>query len=307
MIQVRFHGRGGHGIKTASRILGTAAFLHGYEAQDFPIYGAERRGAPIVAFTRIADRPILMRGPITEPDCVIIADETLLADVPGGPLAGVTHNTVVFVNTDLSPEALRERIAIPGGLITLDVTRRVEEALGSPRSLSGALGGVACRMVATIDLHQMNQAVRQELGALDLPEAAVEKNAALAEACFHALPMPVWDRDGTAPKPASGTRPIALTFHPAAVSAPSILTHANTRLRHTGDWRFFRPEIDRERCNRCGICVLRCPDGVIALDKDGYPVIDYEECKGCLICASECPLHVITSEKEAHHASDAHG
>ena len=99
MIQIRFHGRGGHGIKTASRILGTAAFLQGYEAQDSPLYGAERRGAPIVAFTRIAEMPILMRGMITEPDIVIIADETLITDGPGSPLDGIDSKTLVFVNT----------------------------------------------------------------------------------------------------------------------------------------------------------------------------------------------------------------
>jgi len=68
MLRVRFHGRGGQGIKTASQILGTAAFLSGFQSQDFPLYGAERRGAPIVAFTRINKTPILERGPISIPD-----------------------------------------------------------------------------------------------------------------------------------------------------------------------------------------------------------------------------------------------
>ncbi|MDH5576003.1 MAG: 2-oxoacid:acceptor oxidoreductase family protein, partial [Nitrospirota bacterium] len=59
MIRIRFHGRGGHGVKTASRIVGTAAFLAGYQVQDSPIYGAERRGAPVTAFTRIDTTSIL--------------------------------------------------------------------------------------------------------------------------------------------------------------------------------------------------------------------------------------------------------
>ena len=62
MIRVRFHGRGGHGVKMASRILGTAAFLAGRHVQDSPVYGAERRGAAVTAFTRIDDEPILERG-----------------------------------------------------------------------------------------------------------------------------------------------------------------------------------------------------------------------------------------------------
>jgi pyruvate ferredoxin oxidoreductase gamma subunit len=66
MHAVRFHGRG-QGAKTASRILGTAAFLEGYQAQDSPIYGAERRGAPVAAFTRIAKEPIHERDLIAPP------------------------------------------------------------------------------------------------------------------------------------------------------------------------------------------------------------------------------------------------
>ena len=80
MQAIRFHGRGGQGAKTASRILGTAAFLEGYQAQDSPIYGAERRGAPVAAFTRIAKEPIHERGLIARPDLVVIADASLLND-----------------------------------------------------------------------------------------------------------------------------------------------------------------------------------------------------------------------------------
>ena len=71
---------GGQGAKTASRILGTAAFLEGYQAQDSPIYGAERRGAPVAAFTRIAKEPIHERDLIARPDLVVIADASLLND-----------------------------------------------------------------------------------------------------------------------------------------------------------------------------------------------------------------------------------
>lgn len=74
MEAVRFHGRGGQGAKTASRILGTAAFLSGLIAQDSPIYGAERRGAPVAAFTRIAREPIRERGVIAHPDVLCVAD-----------------------------------------------------------------------------------------------------------------------------------------------------------------------------------------------------------------------------------------
>ncbi|MGA7278297.1 MAG: 2-oxoacid:acceptor oxidoreductase family protein, partial [Desulfocapsaceae bacterium] len=68
MYRIRFHGRGGQGMKTASRILGRAFFLAGYEVQDAPRYGAERRGAPIFAYVRAARSPINERGIIQQPD-----------------------------------------------------------------------------------------------------------------------------------------------------------------------------------------------------------------------------------------------
>ena len=88
MLRIRFHGRGGQGMKTASRIVGSAAFQAGFVVQDAPVYGAERRGAPLAAFTRMARQSILERGAITHPDLVVVADDTLLTDPAAQPEAG---------------------------------------------------------------------------------------------------------------------------------------------------------------------------------------------------------------------------
>ena len=87
MYRIRFHGRGGQGMKTASRILGTAFFFEGFEVQDAPRYGAERRGAPIFAYVRASKETINERGIITAPDLVIVADDSLIAI----PAAGVLY------------------------------------------------------------------------------------------------------------------------------------------------------------------------------------------------------------------------
>ena len=99
VLRVRFHGRGGQGMKTAGRILGTAAFRAGFVVQDAPVYGAERRGAPMAAFVRIAREPILERGAILDPDLVLIADETLLDDPAALPLGGAGAGTTIVVNS----------------------------------------------------------------------------------------------------------------------------------------------------------------------------------------------------------------
>ena len=98
MLRIRLHGRGGQGIKTASQILGTLVFLSGYQSQDFPLYGAERRGAPIVASTRISPKPILEREPISITDLLLVGDESLLEDPQAAPLCGSDDQTVGFVN-----------------------------------------------------------------------------------------------------------------------------------------------------------------------------------------------------------------
>ena len=84
MYRIRLHGRGGQGMKTASRILGTALFAEGFDVQDAPRYGAERRGAPIDATVRASRGPIHERGRVTRPDLVIVGDETLVPVATAG-------------------------------------------------------------------------------------------------------------------------------------------------------------------------------------------------------------------------------
>src|SRR3989337_3336488 len=141
MFRVRFHGRGGQVAKIASRLLGTAAFLEGYYAQDFPLYGAERRGAPIAAFTRISKEPILERGVIAGPDIVIVMDETLLEDPLAHPLLGLKEGGVVFINTTHSPVEAKPKNKVKAQTITLDITGIGLEMLGSS-VLSTLAGGV---------------------------------------------------------------------------------------------------------------------------------------------------------------------
>jgi pyruvate ferredoxin oxidoreductase delta subunit len=65
----------------------------------------------------------------------------------------------------------------------------------------------------------------------------------------------------------------------------------------TGSWRVFKPRFDLEKCSRCGLCILICPEGCIA-DNDGTPKVDYDYCKGCGLCAEECPSDAIEMELE---------
>ncbi len=293
MIRIRFHGRGGQGIKTAGRLVGTAAFLAGYQVQDSPIYGAERRGAPVTAFTRIDTAPILERGVITEPDLIICGDETLLESPGMGVLAGVETASALFINA-ADPEVLKTKVKLTIPKVALDVTQRTLDRIGRASSLSVGLGATASRLAGRITLDRFHEAIRTELAALGMDPSMVENNCRLAADIYDALePVPI--QPGTGPVKET-VREIG--YDPVLLGTPSILAPGNAEARQTGAWRLERPEIDREQCSRCGLCFLRCPDGAIALDEQGYPMIDYEHCKGCLICLEQCPRHAIASRKE---------
>lgn len=319
MIRVRFHGRGGHGVKTASRILGTAAFRAGFQCQDSPIYGAERRGAAVAAFTRIDTRPILERGVIVRPDLVLVADETLLNDPTAGVLQGQESAKFLFVNAAGSPsgEELGRRLAtgtvIAPRLATLDLSEATHKLLGRSSALSSPLAAVAARLVGSIGFEPLESAILEELSELELPDEVARRNVELARWVYEQLDSEglVAERSARADSPEARHHPadrpeaehdedrvIRLPAAAATAGAPSVLNTGNAGQRHTGWWRVERPVIDPDICTRCGVCLVVCPDGAIALDAEGYPVIDYDHCKGCMICRQRCPLRAIELQRE---------
>ena len=129
LIEIRWHGRGGQGAKTASLLLADAAFNTGKYIQGFPEYGPERMGAPITAYNRISDGPITIHSNIYEPDYVVVVDDTLLTSVP--VTAGLKKEGAIVINTTKSPEKLKELLkGYEGAIYTIDARKISEEALG---------------------------------------------------------------------------------------------------------------------------------------------------------------------------------
>ena len=129
MIEIRWHGRGGQGAKTASLLLADAAFNTGKYIQGFPEYGPERMGAPITAYNRISSDPITVHSNIYEPDYVVVVDDTLLetADVT----AGLKETGAIVINTTKSKEYLESVLnGYKGDIYTIDARKISEEALG---------------------------------------------------------------------------------------------------------------------------------------------------------------------------------
>ncbi|MBI3815290.1 MAG: 2-oxoacid:acceptor oxidoreductase family protein [Nitrospinae bacterium] len=295
MLRIRFHGRGGQGAKVASRVLGTAAFLEGYYAQDFPLYGAERRGAPIAAFTRISREPILERGVIADPDILIVMDETLLDDPMAMPLSGLKEGSIVFLNTTHSYAEAKNNYKIDAKVITLDITKISLDMLG--RTLLSTLAGGAASKIAGLKEDSLKRAVEKEVSEITSDSGLIKKNIEASLYCFNT----VQSAEIRTTEAATKKNPVMkMPFEPAVISSPAINSSGNTPLRKTGNWRVFKPVWNYDACTQCMTCVARCPDGCISLNAEGFPFADYDNCKGCLICLEECPTEAISKEREVH-------
>ncbi len=129
LIEIRWHGRGGQGAKTASLLLADAAFNTGKYIQGFPEYGPERMGAPITAYNRISDTPITVHSNIYEPDYVVVVDDTLLESV--NVTAGLKSTGAIVINTTKSSDYLKSFLkGYEGKIYTIDVRKVSMECLG---------------------------------------------------------------------------------------------------------------------------------------------------------------------------------
>ena len=129
LIEIRWHGRGGQGAKTASLLLADAAFNTGKYIQGFPEYGPERMGAPITAYNRISNEPITIHSNIYEPDYVVVVDDTLLESV--NVTAGLKETGAIVINTTKDNEYLKKVLnKYNGSIYKIDARKISIEALG---------------------------------------------------------------------------------------------------------------------------------------------------------------------------------
>ena len=129
MIEIRWHGRGGQGAKTASLLLADAAFNTGKYIQGFPEYGPERMGAPITAYNRISSSPIRIHSNIYEPDYVVVVDDTLLESVD--VTSGLKEEGAIVINTTKGKDELEKLLkGYKGKVYTIDARKVSMETLG---------------------------------------------------------------------------------------------------------------------------------------------------------------------------------
>jgi len=146
MFEVRFHGRGGQGSVTAAELLAMAAFKDGKYSQAFPIFGVERRGAPVQAFCRVDDKPIRLRSQVYNPDLVVVQDSSLLSspDI----LKGIKEDGIVIINTSKLPHELNVNTY---EIKTVDATALALKIIGKPIVNTIMLGAVSRLGVVSIE------------------------------------------------------------------------------------------------------------------------------------------------------------
>lgn len=177
MIEVRWHGRGGQGIVTVSRLLAEAALLDGKYVQAFPEFGPERRGAPVTGYTRISDEPISIHSHIYTPDIVVMVDPTLLGKI--NVAKGLVEGGTIVAHTERSPAEAKKELGIEKAKVyTVNAMRIALDILGRPIYNTAMLGAlVKAAPVATLE--SLNKVVTERF-----PGAVGEKNIAAIKRAY---------------------------------------------------------------------------------------------------------------------------
>jgi len=162
MIEIRWHGRGGQGAKTAATLVATVAVHEDKYAQGFPEYGPERAGAPIKGYTRISGNRIHQHSPIDHPDIVVVLDESLL--IIANVTDGLGEDGILIVNTDASPAEIRKRVNLEGGKVyTVDATKIAIDTIGRPIPNTPMMAAVSM-VTGAVSRNGIEKSLREKLG-----------------------------------------------------------------------------------------------------------------------------------------------
>jgi len=160
MIEIRWHGRGGQGAKTAALLVAQIALEEGRFSQGFPEYGPERMGAPIRGFTRVSDSAIRVHCAIERPDVVVVLDDTLITTP--AVTEGADRSTVFVVNTTMAPQEMRQKLQGVGGTVyCVDATKISIEELGRPMPNTPMIGALV-KATACISIGALKKDVQKK-------------------------------------------------------------------------------------------------------------------------------------------------
>lgn len=274
----------------AAQALASAAHQEGGYATAFPFFGAERRGAPVLAFTRIDNKRIYRKTQVYEPDFVVVLDESLIDVV--NVVEGLKKGGMVIVNSQKKPEDVD--VCIDVKLATVDATTVALEVLKQPATNSAILGAFA-KATGLVKIESIEKGIAQvfgdrlgpKIGELNAKAARVAYEKTIvgeSHGCRVAKPVKKWLPD--VKDLPLGAAAVSLRTDAGLVGPGSFVENK------TGGWKVFHPEYDKDKCTMCNFCWFYCPEGCIYRKGDRME-FDMEYCKGCGICANECPADAI--------------
>src|SRR3989338_6771616 len=162
LVEIRWHGRGGQGAKTAALLFADAALNSGKYVQAFPEYGAERAGAPVGFFDRLSTKPIMLHSGVTNPDVVVVLDPTLTDSVD--VTEGVLEDGIIIINTAKSPAEIKRELNITGNIrvFTLDASTISKETIGREIPNTPMLGALI-KVTGILDFKEMLEDTKKKL------------------------------------------------------------------------------------------------------------------------------------------------
>jgi pyruvate ferredoxin oxidoreductase gamma subunit len=267
LIEIRFHGRGGQGAVTASRIIAIAAYEEGQYSQAIPMYGTERRGAPLTAFVRLDNQRVRERELVHNPDISVVLDPLIAKQQ--AVVDNLKAGGLVLLNTADNPEDVKL-----GGdfkVATVDATTIALETLGRPITNTAILGAFA-KVTGVVKVESIEKALKK-----NFPGRLGEMNIAAVKRSYAEVKGPIQAVVKDAPE-------VKVDLHVGGYGV----------LKDVSSWRVFTPEVDADKCIGCKTCWIYCPETAIEWNEETKkPSIRYNACKGCGLCANECPVKAI--------------
>ena len=295
MIEIRFHGRGGTGSVLASKALAKAAFYEGKHAVTFPSFGAERRGAPVVPFVRINEKPIYQRTQIYEPDLIVVLDESLLelCDVA----KGLKLNGIGVLNSTKKPEQISLSKSINAWVI--DANKIACETLGHSITNSVMLGALI-KATNIVSLENLEKGILSVFKT-KLDEKVARGNVEAARIAYDSTNSGRTKGGRNYSKlqpwlPDINELPIGTILPRTQVNGGQDIGPGSAKTRITGSWSHYKAEIDHEKCIQCLQCMFHCPEGTIQRNSENL-VVNKRYCKACKICEYICPVKAISMKK----------
>ncbi len=180
VIEIRWHGRGGQGVKTAAMLFAEAAFQGGKFIQGFSDYGPERAGAPIQGFTRVSEKPIYVHNFITTPDAVVVLDATLLGNVPVAE--GLSPGGKVLVNTPKAPADVAKVLGVDAKQVYVVDAKKISlEVMGRDMPNAPMIGALV-KVVNLVQLDWVNKTFQEKFGGKS--QKVVDANVAALKRAY---------------------------------------------------------------------------------------------------------------------------